>query len=77
MSNSALMDAFTKALRLGNTIPQGQDRGVLETLTRQYAETHKISYTEEELQEVLDFAIANFPLNEQSTYEFPENKMMK
>ena len=36
MSNSELLKAFNRAYSLGNTIPQGQDRRVLEKLTRQF-----------------------------------------
>ena len=77
MSNSELLKAFNRAYSLGNTIPQGQDRRVLEKLTRQFAETNKISYTEEELEEVIEFAMNNLPMNEQAEHTFPMNKMMR
>lgn len=77
MSNSKLMDAFMNALSLGNTIPHGQDRKVLEKLTKQFAERNDVSYTEEELNEVMDYAIENLPMNERRSYEFPNGKMMR
>lgn len=77
MSNSELLKAFNRAYSLGNTIPQGQDRSVLEKLTRQFAETNKVSYTEEELEEVIDFAMKNLPMNEQADHSFPTGKMMR
>ncbi|MDO4485900.1 MAG: hypothetical protein Q4C46_04810 [Bacillota bacterium] len=77
MSNSELMKAFNRAYSLGNTIPHGQDREVLEKLTRQFAETNKISYTEEELNEVIDFAMENLPMNERADHSFPAGKMMR
>ena len=72
MSNSELLKAFNRAYSLGNTIPQGQDRAVLEKLTRQFAETNKISYTEDELEEVIDFAMKNLPMNERANHTFPD-----
>ena len=77
MSNSELLKAFNRAYSLGNTIPQGQDRAVLEKLTRQFAETNKVSYTEDELEEVIDFAMKNLPMNEKTKHTFPEGKMMR
>lgn len=76
MSNSELLKAFNRAYSLGNTIPDGQDRAMLETLTRQFAETNKISYTDAELEEVIDFAMANLPMNESANHTFPMGKMM-
>lgn len=77
MSNSKLMKAFYDALSMGSVIPGGHDRVQLEKLTKDFAEVRKIEYTEEELKEVLDYAMNIVAKDNVRLEELPELRIMK
>ena len=68
MLNTELVKALELAVSLGAAIPNGEDRAIIEKLTRQYAATTNVSFTEEELQEVLDYAINDLVKTHVTTY---------
>jgi hypothetical protein len=77
MANSKLMKAFYDALSMGSVIPQGHDRAHMEKLTRDFAALRKIEFTEEELQEVLDYAMNIVAKDNVRLEELPELRIMK
>lgn len=76
MSNSLLMKAFEQALSASNSTPRSRNMELLEKMTRQYAELNHASYTEDELQEVMHYAMTDLPNTDPSSLNFPNGKMM-
>ena len=69
MLNTELVKVLEQAVSLGNTIPNGENRAVIEKLTRQYAATTNVSFTEEEMKEVLDYAMNELVKPNVTTYD--------
>jgi len=69
MLNTELVKVLEHIVSLGSSIPNGGDRSVIEKLTRQYAATTNVSFTEEELKEVLDYAMNELVKSNVTTYD--------
>ncbi|MDO4545003.1 MAG: hypothetical protein Q4C25_02500 [Bacillota bacterium] len=75
MMNTELMKAFEKAFSLGNSIPEGKEKETLEALTRQFAESRRINFTDAEVDAAVDYGLTQIPRADEEV-SFPFGKMM-
>ena len=68
MLNTELVKVLEHIVSLGSSIPNGGDRAVIEQLTRQYAATTNVSFTEEEMKEVMDYEMNELVKSNVTTY---------